>query len=199
MAAGAAADPALRHTEPVAQIRIEQLTVVRDRVTILDGVDLIVPDGGRMVLLGPSGAGKTMLLRVIAGLEEVQEGRIVFDDRDVTAVPTGERDLTMIFAQGGLQPHLNVERNIGLPLTFRKHPRDDVRRRVQTEARVFGIQRLLRRKPRTLSGGEHHQVTLAHSLVRRSNGPKFLSLKPSKPSTIWRGISCAFLPKSSRR
>lgn len=153
----------------MADIRLQGVTVVRDLTTVLDGLDLDVPDGQRLVVLGPSGAGKTMLLRTIAGLERVTDGRVLFDGKDVTDLQVRDRDITMIFAQGGLQPHLDVGHNIGLPLRFRRRPREEIRERVQAEARAFGLERLLRRRPATLSGGEHHQVSLARSLVRRSN------------------------------
>jgi ABC-type sugar transport system ATPase subunit len=106
----------------MAHIRIEQLSVVRSEATLLDRVDMVAPDAGRTVLLGPSGAGKTLLLRAMAGLEPVSAGRIWFDDREVTHLPGRDRDVAMIFAQGGLQPHMTVARNIGLPLLFRRRP-----------------------------------------------------------------------------
>lgn len=138
-------------------------------VEALAGVDLDVPDGSRMVLIGASGSGKTSLLRAVAGLLPVASGRILFDDRDVTRVPVEDRDVAMAQQAGTLQPHLDVRRNLGFRLRLRRTSRAEEHRRVTAEARAFALTDLLERRPATLSTGERHEVALARTLVRRCN------------------------------
>jgi multiple sugar transport system ATP-binding protein len=136
-------------------------------VEALAGVDLDVPEGGRLVLVGPSGSGKSSLLRAIAGALPVASGRIRFDERDVTHLPSRDRDVAMVHQTGTLQPHLNVRRNLGFRLRLRGTPRAEERQRVRAEARAFELTELLGRRPATLSTGERHEVALARTLVRR--------------------------------
>jgi multiple sugar transport system ATP-binding protein len=136
-------------------------------VEALAGVDLDVPEGGRLVLVGASGSGKSSLLRAIAGALPVASGRIRFDERDVTHLPSRDRDVAMVHQTGTLQPHLNVRRNLGFRLRLRGTPRAEERQRVRAEARAFELTELLGRRPATLSTGERHEVALARTLVRR--------------------------------
>lgn len=154
----------------MGQLELQSLTVTRDGHTLLDRVELSVARGERMVVLGPSGSGKSILLRTIAGLEQVDPtdgGRIRIDGHDVTRSPTRERDVSMVNQQASLQPHLDVRRNVGFPLSLRRVARDELDRRVEAEVRAFSLRDLLRRRPKTLSTGERHEVALARSLVRR--------------------------------
>jgi multiple sugar transport system ATP-binding protein len=149
-------------------IRLEGCTVAAEARVLLEAVHLTLGDGERVVVLGPSGSGKSTLLRLVAGLARATEGRVLFDDRDVTRLGPAERDVAMLFPRGGLQPHLRVRDNLALPLRLRRHHRDDVRRRVVAESRAFSIEDLLARHPSTLAGGERQVVGLARTLVRRS-------------------------------
>lgn len=151
----------------VSSVQLMDLTVSRDGIPVLHGVDLEVADGERIALLGPSGAGKSSLLRAIAGFEEVTSGRILFDGADVTRLPTRERGLAMFAQDPALFHHLDVEANIAFPLSLRGIDAEERTRRVAAEARTFSLTRLLRRRPRTLSAGEAGEVALARSLVRR--------------------------------
>ena len=152
----------------MSSVEVLGVTVSRGDRRLLDAVDLHVNDGERLVLLGPSGAGKTMLLRCIAGLEALDAGQVVIGDRDVTHLGPRDRDVAMVNQLGSLQPHLDVRRNLGFPLRVRHYPRDEVDARVEAEGRAFSILDLFRRRPRSLSAGERHEVALAHSLVRRA-------------------------------
>lgn len=133
----------------------------------LRDVTLDVPDGELLVVLGPSGCGKTTLLRLVAGLEEPSGGEIILGDRPLRGVPPRERDVAMTFQTPALYPHLTVAENMGFSLRMRKVPWRAVRQRVMEVARLLGIERLLGRLPRELSGGEAQRVALGRALVRR--------------------------------
>jgi multiple sugar transport system ATP-binding protein len=151
----------------VSAIDLHAVTLVRDGHVLLDRVELAVASGERLVVLGPSGAGKSSLLRVVAGLETPTAGTVHLDGVDVTAAPPGARDISMVNQEASLQPHLDVARNVAFPLSIHHVPTAEIEERVQAEARVFSLQRLLRRRPNTLSAGQRHDVALARSLVRR--------------------------------
>src|SRR5437660_8833173 len=134
--------------------------------TAVDGVDLAVREGEFLVLLGPSGCGKTTLLRMIAGLEKQTAGDIVIGNRIVNALPPRERKIAMVFQSYALYPHLTVAKNISFPLRAQGMPRAQIGPAVEKAAAMFGIERLLHRKPRQLSGGERQRVALARAMVR---------------------------------
>lgn len=152
----------------MARLQAQGLTAVTDGgVPLLRSVDLDVPDGTRVVILGASGAGKTSLLRAVAGVLPTTAGRLHLDGRDVTDLPPRDRDVALVTQQGALQPHLDVRRNLGFALRLRGVGRAEEASRVAAEARAFGLRRLLSRRPRSLAAGERHEVALARSLVRR--------------------------------
>lgn len=134
--------------------------------TAVAGVDLLVREGEFLVLLGPSGCGKTTLLRMIAGLETPTTGDIVIGGRVVTDQPPRARNIAMVFQSYALYPHLSVYENIAFPLKAVRMAKREIERKVQEAAAMFGIARLLARKPRQLSGGERQRVALARAVVR---------------------------------
>jgi multiple sugar transport system ATP-binding protein len=134
--------------------------------TAVDGVDLTVGEGEFLVLLGPSGCGKTTLLRMIAGLEQQTNGDISIGGRVVNDQPPRARKIAMVFQSYALYPHLTVAKNIAFPLRAQGAPRESVGAEVERAARMFGIEKLLQRKPRALSGGERQRVALARAMVR---------------------------------
>ncbi len=136
------------------------------RVVALDGVDLDVGDDERHGVVGPSGSGKSTLLRAVAGLEALDTGRVVIDDRDVTAVPAGRRDVAMAFQEAALFPHLDVAANIGIGERARGSGRRTVEARVREVAGTLDVEHLLRRMPAELSGGERQRVALARIMIR---------------------------------
>lgn len=136
-------------------------------VTVLHGVDLDIEAGEFFVLLGPSGSGKTTTLRVLAGLESVNEGRVLMDGADVTHKEPGERDVAMVFQSYALYPHMTVAQNIGFPLKMVKTKPAEVDAAVQSAAAKVGIAHLLARRPGQLSGGQQQRVALARAIVRQ--------------------------------
>jgi ABC-type sugar transport system ATPase subunit len=140
--------------------------VFRAQVVALDGIDLEVKSGELLVIVGPSGSGKSTLLRAVAGLETLDSGRVIIDERDVTAVPAGRRDVAMVFQEAALFPHLGVAANIGIGERARGGRRRDVEARVREVARVLDIEDLLARMPGELSGGERQRVALARAMIR---------------------------------
>lgn len=133
---------------------------------VLD-LDLEVPDRSFAVLLGPSGCGKTSTLRMVAGLENVTSGVIRIGDRVVNDVPPGDRDVTMVFQNYALYPHLDVAGNLAFGLRARQFPEKEVVRRVREAAAILGIEDLLARMPRDLSGGQQQRVAVGRAIVRQ--------------------------------
>jgi ABC-type sugar transport system ATPase subunit len=136
------------------------------QVVALDGVDLAAKSGELLVIVGPSGSGKSTLLRAVAGLETLDSGQVVIDDRDVTGVPAGRRDVALVFQEAALFPHLGVAANIGIGERARGSRRRDIETRVREVARVLDIEDILARMPGELSGGERQRVALARAMIR---------------------------------
>jgi len=128
-------------------------------------VDLSVRDGEFLTLLGPSGCGKTTTLRIVAGLEKPDSGRVFFGGRDVTDLEPSERNIGIVFQDYALFPHMTVFKNIAFGLEMRKLPREEVERRVQWALELVGLSGLENRYPEQLSGGQQQRVALARALV----------------------------------
>src|SRR5258706_6472772 len=150
----------------MAIVETRNIRKVFQENTAVDGVDLATKEGEFLVLLGPSGCGKTTLLRMIAGLEKQTSGDIVIGGTVVNALPPRDRKIAMVFQSYALYPHLSVEKNIAFPLKAQGVAKEKIEPAVQKAAAMFGIERLLGRKPRQLSGGERQRVALARAMVR---------------------------------
>jgi ABC-type sugar transport system ATPase subunit len=135
-------------------------------VTVVEDFNLDVADGELLVLVGGSGSGKTTILRMLAGLEEVTTGTIRIDGLDVTSVPPRERDVAMVFQDYGLYPHMTVRENLSLGLRLRKVARHEIDRRVDWAADVLRLAPLLARRPKQLSGGQQQRVAMGRAMVR---------------------------------
>jgi multiple sugar transport system ATP-binding protein len=132
----------------------------------VSGLDLDIDDGELLVLVGPSGCGKSSALRMLAGLEEVTEGSIRIGGKDVTHLPSRERNVAMVFQNYALYPHMTVADNIGFPLKLAGMKKDEINRRVQDAARILDLEQELERKPASLSGGQRQRVAMGRAIVR---------------------------------
>ena len=150
----------------MSTVETRAITKVFSEFPAVNGIDLIAREGEFLVLVGPSGCGKTTLMRMIAGLEEPTSGEVLIGARDVTDLPPRTRNIAMVFQSYALYPHLSVYRNIAFPLRARRADRETIEKRVRWAAGMFGIERLLNRRPRQLSGGERQRVALARAVVR---------------------------------
>lgn len=128
--------------------------------------NLEIKDGEFVVIVGPSGCGKSTLLRMIAGLEDITEGEIWIGDRLMNGVAAKDRNISMVFQNYALFPHLNVFDNIAFGLKIRKTPKKEIERRVESAAELLGIGHLLRHKLGQLSGGERQRVAMGRAIVR---------------------------------
>lgn len=146
-------------------LSIEGLTKRYKTGTVLDGVSLEVPAGGTLVLFGPSGTGKTVLLRCIAGAEEPDAGRILIGGEDVTDLPPEQRGVGMAFQNFALFPHMSAFENIASPLTAQRSARERIRGGVEAVARLLKIDHVLGHAPRALSNGQKQRTALARALV----------------------------------
>ena len=133
----------------------------------LAGLNLDIADREFLVLLGPSGCGKSTTLNMIAGLEEITEGELRFDDAVVNDVPPHRRDVAMVFQSYALYPHKSVYENIAFGLRMRKHEAAEIDRRVRDAAKRLEIEPLLERRPNQLSGGQRQRVALGRAMVRQ--------------------------------
>ena len=134
----------------------------------VDQVQLTVKDGEFLVLVGPSGCGKTTTLRMLAGLEEVNEGRILIGDRDVTQVPPKDRDIAMVFQNYALYPHMTVAENMGFALKIAGVKKDERAARVLEAAKLLDLEPYLDRKPKALSGGQRQRLAIARALYKNA-------------------------------
>ncbi|WP_273889066.1 ABC transporter ATP-binding protein [Rubrobacter naiadicus] len=151
----------------MAEVTLENITKVygEDVVAVRD-MNIDISDGEFIVFVGPSGCGKTTALRMIAGLEDITEGRLYIGDEVVNDLPPRDRDIAMVFQNYALYPHMNVRENMAFALKLRKTPKDEIARRVEEAARILGIERFLDRKPKALSGGQRQRVALGRAIVR---------------------------------
>ncbi len=133
----------------------------------VDSIDLHIEDGEFLVLVGPSGCGKSTTLRMLAGLEEVNAGRIFIGDRDVTHVPPKDRDIAMVFQNYALYPHMTVAENMGFALKIAGVAKDERAARVLEAAKLLDLEPYLDRKPKALSGGQRQRVAMGRAIVRQ--------------------------------
>ncbi len=133
----------------------------------VDQLCLDIADGEFLVLVGPSGCGKSTSLRMLAGLEDVNAGRILIGDKDVTDVPPKNRDIAMVFQNYALYPHMTVHDNMGFALKIAGTPKAEIDKRVREAAKILGLTEYLDRKPKALSGGQRQRVAMGRAIVRK--------------------------------
>ena len=154
-------------TEKPVAIELEGVSKHFGKAAAVHDVSLAIGEGEFFSLLGPSGCGKTTTLRMIAGFEVPDEGRILLQGRDGTAVAANRRPVNMVFQQYALFPHMSIYDNIAFGLKVKRVPRGEHAERIQAMLRVVELEGLERRRPRQLSGGQQQRVALARALVNR--------------------------------
>ncbi len=157
----------------MVEVKLENVLKRFGEVVAVDHVTLKINHGEFFSFLGPSGCGKTTTLRVIAGLELVDEGKIFFDDADVTSLPPYKRNTGMVFQNYALWPHMSVFDNVAYGLKIRKMRKEEIEKRVKEVLELVKLTGMEKRYPTQLSGGQQQRVALARALVVR---PKVLLL-----------------------
>lgn len=132
----------------------------------IKGVDLTIEQGEFIVFVGPSGCGKSTLLRLIAGLEQIDGGRLMLDGRDITDLPSSQRDLAMVFQSYALYPHMSVFENMSFALKLAKVDPKVIREKVERAAKILNLTAYLDRTPKALSGGQRQRVAIGRAIVR---------------------------------
>ena len=130
------------------------------------GINLYIQDGEFLVLVGPSGCGKSTTLRMIAGLEDISGGEVSIGSRVVNDLPPRERNISMVFQNYALYPHMTVRENLGFTLRIAKKPETEIAEAVSEAASILGLEELLERKPAELSGGQRQRVAMGRAIVR---------------------------------
>jgi multiple sugar transport system ATP-binding protein len=153
----------------MAVVAFEETTRIypRTKLRAVDRLTLEIHDGEFLVLVGPSGCGKTTSLRMLAGLEEIDEGLISIDGRDVTNVAPKDRDIAMVFQNYALYPHMNVAENMGFALKIARVGKSEIASRVGEAAKILDLEDYLGRKPAQLSGGQRQRVAMGRAIVRQ--------------------------------
>lgn len=151
----------------MAELRLEHIQKKYDKeVLAVDDFNLHIQDKEFIVFVGPSGCGKSTTLRMIAGLEEITDGELYIDDKKMNDVAPKDRDIAMVFQNYALYPHMNVYDNMAFGLKLRKFKKDEIDKRVQSAAKILGLEAYLDRKPKALSGGQRQRVALGRAIVR---------------------------------
>lgn len=152
----------------MADLKISNLDKYYGNVHAVRGINLEIPEGEFTVLVGQSGCGKSTLLRTIAGLEDISGGSIEIANEVVNDLPPRDRDIAMVFQNYALYPYMTVYENIAFGLRARKTPKIEIESKVQSAAKMLGIDHLLQRHPRQLSGGQLQRVAIGRAVVRNA-------------------------------
>ena len=158
------------------KVRVEGLTKRYNDVTAVDNLTAEFESGKLIALLGPSGCGKTTMLNMLSGILPVSEGKIYFDDVDVTDLPPEKREVGLVFQNYALYPHMTVEKNIAFGLKNIKTPKEEIDKKVDWAVDILGLEEYRKRKPKNLSGGQRQRVALGRAIVR--NQKVFLMDEP---------------------
>src|SRR5687768_17088988 len=152
----------------MATVKFDEATRIYpgNDVPSVDRLNLDIEDGEFLVLVGPSGCGKSTSLRMLAGLEEVNGGKIWIGDRDVTNLSPKDRDVAMVFQNYALYPHMTVADNMGFALKIAGVDKGEIRKRVEEAAKILDLEQYLERKPKALSGGQRQRVAMGRAIVR---------------------------------
>ena len=160
----------------MSKVVLKNVSKKYDKKTVINGIDLEINDKEFLVLVGASGCGKSTVLRMIAGLEEISSGEIYIEDQKVNDVAPKDRDIAFVFQSYALYPHMTVRENIAFGLKMRKFDKKIIEEKVQEAAKILDLTEYLDRKPKQLSGGQRQRVALGRALVR--NPKVFLMDEP---------------------
>lgn len=150
-------------------ITFKKLNKSYQSLEVIHDIDLVMEDNEFTVFVGPSGCGKSTTLRMVAGLETISSGQILLDGRDISHLEPIDRDISMVFQDYALYPHMNVEKNMSFALRLAKFRKDEIQRRVKDVAKMLDLTNLLYRKPSELSGGQRQRVAMGRALVRNTS------------------------------
>ena len=154
----------------MATLSLRHVSKVYDKtVKAVQDFNLEIADREFIVLVGPSGCGKSTTLRMVAGLEEISGGEIYIGDRLVNKLPPKDRDISMVFQNYALYPHMTVYQNLAYGLKLRHYPKRVIDEKVREAARILEITELLDRKPKALSGGQRQRVAIGRAIVREAS------------------------------
>jgi len=151
----------------MAKVELKNLTKKYGEVVAVQNMNLTIPHNEFLVLVGPSGCGKSTTLRMIAGLEEITGGDIYIGDQLVNEKDPKDRNVSMVFQNYALYPHMTVEENLGFSLKIAKVEKKEIEERVKNAVQILGLQELQKRKPSQLSGGQRQRVAMGRAIVRR--------------------------------
>jgi len=160
----------------MSKVVLKNVTKIYDKKKVIDNIDLAINDKEFVVLVGASGCGKSTVLRMIAGLEEITEGEIYIGDKKVNDIQPKDRDIAFVFQSYALYPHMTVRENIAFGLKMRKVDKATIEKKVQEAAEILDLGEYLDRKPKQLSGGQRQRVALGRAIVR--NPKVFLMDEP---------------------
>lgn len=160
----------------MSEVKLESLIKSYDKKRVIDGIDLTIKDKEFLVLVGSSGCGKSTILRMIAGLEDISGGNIYIGDTKVNNVHPKDRDIAFVFQSYALYPHMTVYENIAFGLKMRKYDKKHIDEKVKEAAKILNLTEYLDRKPKQLSGGQRQRVALGRAIVR--NPKVFLMDEP---------------------
>lgn len=150
----------------MAKLTIKNLKKSFGNTVVINDISFDVQEGEFCILLGPSGCGKTTVLRLIAGLEQKDQGKIYIGDKEVSNLSPKERDVAMVFQSYALYPHMSVYENMAFSLKMRKGPKAEIGEKVNEAAELLGLKNFLDRKPKVLSGGQRQRVAIGRAIVR---------------------------------
>ncbi len=152
----------------MSNIKIKNAKKSYDNLEVLHGIDLDIKEGEFVVLVGPSGCGKSTLLRMIAGLEEITAGEISIADKVVNNIHPSKRNVSMVFQNYALYPHMTVYDNIAFGLRIQRLTKDTIDQKVKEAAEMLGLTEYLERKPAALSGGQRQRVAMGRAIVKNA-------------------------------
>ena len=154
-------------------ISLQGISKTYEDNTVLDGLNLDIKKKEFLTLLGPSGCGKTTTLKIIAGFEYADDGKVLFENKDMNNIPPYERAVNTVFQKYALFPHMNIYENIAFGLKIKKMPKDDIDRKVKEMLKLVALEGFEKRSVDSLSGGQQQRIAIARALV---NEPKVLLL-----------------------